>query len=529
LICLAILATLFMALQNGGRASVHTPFQNNLTPQEKRGRQIYMQGTSSSGREILAYLGDASLEVPGSAMPCSNCHGLNGEGKPEGGVIPTNLTWEYLTKPYGVTHPSGRKHPPYTERALELALTRGLDPAGNKLMNVMPRYQMSREDMADLIAYLKRLGLDRDPGVADDHLTIGILIPVRGDLAGIGQAVKAVTTAFFDEVNSQGGIYNRRVELKFVETAATPAATSANVKSFIQDEHIFAMTSAFTAGADKEIAALMAELEVPLVGPLTLFPQVGHPLNRQVFYLLSGIDEQSRALVNFASQKFPDKKAGALIVHPEGELAAGAVGAIKDQCQKNSCGSLETFSYRRADFNAPALARELSQKSKNVVFFLGKGDEALALMREADKLRWSPLLYLPGAAIGKEMFDAPLSFNQKIFLSFPTSPAAQTAEGIESFRALAAKYKLPADHPATQLSAYSAAKILVEGLKRVGKEVSREKLIAVLEGLYEYGTGLMPAVTYGPNRRIGAMGAYVVTIDLEKKQFAPVSSWVKTN
>ena len=79
------------------------------------------------------------------------------------------------------------------------------------------------------------------------------------------------------------------------------------------------------------------------------------------------------------------------------------------------------------------------------------------------------------------------------------------------------------------LSAFSAAKILVEGLKRAGREVSREKLIETLEGLSGYVTGLTPAVTYGPNRRIGAMGAYVVTIDLEKREFVPPSSWVNTD
>lgn len=528
--CLALLAGLLMLLQPGRLVLAVAPPQNTLTPQEKRGKQIYVQGTSSSGREILAYLGEAALEVPGSAMACANCHGLSGEGKPEGGVVPSNLTWEALTKPYGVTHASGRTHPPYTERALELALTRGLDPAGNKLLNVMPRYQMSHEDMADLIAYLKRLGKDIDPGVSESRIIIGTILPTRSDLAGVAQAIKAVTTAYFDEVNSQGGIYNRKIELKFVDTADTPAATSANVKRFIQDEQVFAMTGAFTAGSDRELATLMNDQEVPLVGPLTLYPQVGHPLNRHVFYLLSGMEGQARALVNFASQKSTDKKeAGVAVVYPESELSAGVLEAIKDQCQKKNCGPLEIYSYKSAQFDAPTLARKLSQTGKNVIFFLGTGGEGLALMKEADTLRWSPLLYLPGSAIGKEVFDAPLSFNRKIFLSFPTSPADQTAEGVEEFRALAAKYKLPATHLATQLSAYSAARILVEGLKRTGKDLSREKLVETLEGLNQYATGVIPAVTYGPNRRIGAMGAYVITIDLEKKQFLPASSWVNTN
>src|SRR4051794_31342997 len=98
--------------------------QTSLTTDQFRGKQIYTQGTSPSGKDVLAYVGESSIEVPGSAMTCSNCHGFDGRGKPESGVTPTNLAWESLTKPYGVTHADGRTHPPYTERALELAITR---------------------------------------------------------------------------------------------------------------------------------------------------------------------------------------------------------------------------------------------------------------------------------------------------------------------------------------------------------------------------------------------------------------------
>ena len=149
-------------------------------------------------------------------------------------------------------------------------------------------------------------------------------------------------------------------------------------------------------------------------------------------------------------------------------------------------------------------------------------------MREADKLGWSPSVLLTGAG-GGGIMEAPASFSRKIYLSFPTSPADQSAEGIAEFRALAAKYNLPKTHLAAQLSAQAAAKILVEGLKRAGKDVSRERLVETLEGLSQFATGLTPPVTYGPNRRIGALGAYVVTIDLEKKEFVPAGDWVSVD
>nr|MDQ3821287.1 ABC transporter substrate-binding protein [Acidobacteriota bacterium] len=452
-----------------------------------------------------------------------------GQGKPEGGVVPSNLTWEALTIPYGVTHANGRKHPPYTERALELALTRGLDPAGNRLLNVMPRYQMSGADMADLIAYLKRLGKDRDPGIGESSLVVGGLVPSQGALAELGQAVRAVTTGFFSEVNSQGGIYNRRVEVKFAETGETPAATRANVERLLTEEQPFVLTGAFIAGADKEIASLMQERETPLVGPFTLYPQVGFPLNRQVFYLLSGYEGQSRALVNFAAGREGARASGLAIVAPTGEQSERVVAAATAQAKKRAWSAPETYSYASGNFDAAKLAQQTRRKGQSVIIFLGSGAEALVFMKECEKLDWSPALHMVSAGAGREVFDSPAAFNHKIFVSFPTSPADQTMEGVKEFRAFAEKYQLPPHHLVAQISAYAAAKILVEGLKRAGKDASREKLIAALENLNRFETGLLPPVTYGPNRRIGALGAYVVSVDLEKKEFVPASGWIEAD
>jgi ABC-type branched-subunit amino acid transport system substrate-binding protein len=524
-----LLLGLAFSLVVGWEANGQIAASDEVKLRETRGKQIYIQGTSTSGKEILAYLGESSLEVPGSAMPCANCHGLNGEGKPEGGVDPSNLTWESLTKPYGLTHANGRRHPAYTERGLELAIRRGTDPAGNKLLNVMPRYQMTSGDMADLIAYLKRLGKDRDPGVYENKIVIGTAVPAKGALAEMGQAVKAVITAFFDELNSQGGIYNRRFEIKFIETGETPADTRANLERLLTDEQVFAMTGAFIAGAEKELIPLLAQKEVPLIGPLTLYPQTGFPLNRQVFYLLSGTDGQFRALVDFAAKKPELKNPGVAVIYPRSEINANVLEAIRDQSKKQGWSAPQNYDYVAGQFDAAGAVSKLNQANRTVVFFLGGSDEAMSLMKEAEKVNWFPSIFLASANAGARIVEAPAGFDGKLFLSFPTSPTDQTAEGVKEFLALSGKYQLPPKHLAAQMSAYSAAKILAEALKKAGKDVSREKLIQVLEGFYEYRTGLTPAISYGLNRRIGAMGAYVITVDLKTKQLIPASGWIGIN
>ena len=99
-----------------------------------------------------------AVEVPGAILPCANCHGADGRGKPDGSGSPTDIRWEALTRPDGVRYATGREHPPYTEPLLERAIATGVDPAGAKLHVAMPRYRMTESDMEDLVAYLLRIG-----------------------------------------------------------------------------------------------------------------------------------------------------------------------------------------------------------------------------------------------------------------------------------------------------------------------------------------------------------------------------------
>ena len=470
-----------------------------LTVSERRGKQIYLRGSSPSGQEITATIGE--LDVPTSTVSCAGCHGPHGEGKSEGGVTAGNLTWPNLIKPYGHTHPSGRRHGPFNESSITRAVVNGIDPDGNDLLVAMPRYKLSAPDMADLIAYLKRLDSDLDPGLTDNKITVGVLLPSQGSLADVGAAVKDVFTSYFEDLNSRGGIFNRKIELRFADVGSA--------RSFVQNEQVFAFVGGLSAGADDQLASLAREEEIPVIGPATLLPHMENPVNRYVFYLLPGVVEQAVSLVNFAAAQ-PELKFA--IVYDENSLGIAAANSAADHAKKLGREVVVKEVYTRNVVN------DLKNKGATAVFFFGSGSEQSAFLSEAAATGWSPQVFCLGVLSGKDL--ALSGFKNKIVIAVPTVPSDVSS-------ALYEQYKFQPRHIASQLSAFAAAKIFVEGLTRAGKDLSREKLITALEGLYDYETGSTPHVTFGPNRRIGAPGAYIVTFDPTTKQFAATSEWIK--
>jgi ABC-type branched-subunit amino acid transport system substrate-binding protein len=497
-----------------------------LTPAERRGRAFYFRGESSSKREVTAMIGD--VDVPASTVNCAGCHGRRGEGKTEGGVTAGNLTWNNLIKPYGHTHQNGRKHGPFTESSFAMAVVRGVDPAGNDLVVAMPHYRLSIEEMNDLIAYIKRLEFDRDPGLTAESIEVGVPLPTNAALAETGQAIRQVITAYFDELNAQGGIYNRKVKLHFTDPSTADAA--AGLRAMIAQNQIFAFVGGLSAGADKQIGALAREEEIPFIGPATLLPQVEQPPNRYIFYLLPGVREQASALVNFADQQFGLKKQRSAILFPTTELPSAAGEAAFERVKQAAGIEAVKVPYATGSFDANKVAQQLKTDGTNVVFIFGTGDEIANFLKAANALQWTPYVFSLGVLASRDLArDLPAAFTMRVYLSFPTVPGDVKTLGIAEYAALVEKHKLQTKHTAAQLAALAAAKVFVEALKRAGADLSREQLITALESLYDYETEFTPKLIFGPNRRVGAAGAYVITIDSEKKEFVSASGWVGAN
>ena len=178
---------------------------------------------------------------------------------------------------------------------------------------------------------------------------------------------------------------------------------------------------------------------------------------------------------------------------------------------------------------AAEIVASLKRDLADLVLFLGAESEAKALLKELEKGSGTPKILMPGALLGGAVYDVASSMKDNVYLAYPTLPEDMKERGVRELARLQKRVDLPVTNFPAQVTAYSAALILSEGLRRSGSELSREKLIYNLEKMYEFDTGLTPLITYGPNRHIGALGSYIVTINPDKKgerDFMSSKKWV---
>jgi hypothetical protein len=130
--------------ESGGTAWGSGAFDSN-------GQQIYFTATSQSGTAITYTGGPASggWMMMGGQLACASCHGPDGRGGEHSmGMMQTmdskDIRWSVLQDEFDA-------------EKFRLAVVEGQDPEGTQLNSDMPRWKISDEDLADLIAFLKTL------------------------------------------------------------------------------------------------------------------------------------------------------------------------------------------------------------------------------------------------------------------------------------------------------------------------------------------------------------------------------------
>jgi len=279
-------AWILLALLFASNAPAQEPDRKlELNPVQRRGKHIYLRGEGGSESPVYATLGDPPMQVSAKMLPCVNCHGYAGRGIPEGGVTPSNVSWSSLTKSYGTVHATGRRHGPYDENKLKRAITEGIDPSGNVLGVGMPKFQMSDADMEALIAYLKCIENDRDPGITGTSVTLATVLPLEGPLAPIGREVNAILRAYVEDINAGGGVYLRKIDLRVISAASTPEETSERLDAALDADGVFALLAPLVPGGESQLAALADRRGMPVIASLGASPDDMIGPSHYQFYL----------------------------------------------------------------------------------------------------------------------------------------------------------------------------------------------------------------------------------------------------
>jgi ABC-type branched-subunit amino acid transport system substrate-binding protein len=366
------------------------------------------------------------------------------------------------------------------------------------------------------------------------------VLPLTGTLAPLGQDIRDTLSAAFAEANEHGGIYGRRFELVVEDSRGDVSGTREATRKLIERDGVFALTGSFEPKGAGDTNEFLKRTEVPLIGPVTLSPHLTLPPNRFIFYLLPTFNDQARSLVDFISARRargqgsdlqttsrqatpsqPERRVSAAVIYMSGELEADALEGLRAQAQLRSVDIVYEHGYEAGRFAPARVVEAMARKKPDYVFFFGAGADIASCAREMERARFSAPLVSSVMMLGREAFELSPETAARTLLAYPSALPNQS--DFAEFLNLMQRRGVQLRSPAFQIIAYASAKTLIEAVKLSSRKLSRATLISALEGLRDYRTGVIPPLSFGPNRRVGVEGSFVVGIDLNNKRYVALS------
>jgi len=174
---------------------------------------------------------------------------------------------------------------------------------------------------------------------AADPIKIGVVTPLSGTYAGIGQQVKWGLELATKEVNAAGGIMGRQVELTFEDEEANPSVAVQKADKLFQVGKVDFLTGTVNSGSTLAVGQV-AERAGKLIATTVSFADsiTGDKCSPNVYRVNARAGQQSAALAVWLSKERP--KAQVFYLGPDYEMGRSTVAAFKSSAEKVGASSI---------------------------------------------------------------------------------------------------------------------------------------------------------------------------------------------
>ena len=350
---------------------------------------------------------------------------------------------------------------------------------------------MNRQSKTSVIALsllvLLPLPLARaENGVTATTILIGQSVSLSGPTAQLGHEMQAGAAAYFKFVNKRGGVHGRTIVLKTLDDGYEVDRTVANVKTLINEDRVFALFGLRGTAHTNAAAKIFTPARVPLFATFSGAQSLREPFNRYMFHVrASYLDETDAIFRQLSSMGL--SRIGVFYQNDgygkEGKAAAEE-SAKKYKLAISALGTVEPNS---SDAKSAAAAISRIQPQVVVMYASYKASAELVRdMRAAQYAQFMNLSIVGATALAKELGNDSRGIGVSQVVPFPWNIGIPI---VKEYQTVMTTETGKSEYSFLTLESYLSARILVEGLRRAGRDLTREKLIAALETIHDEGFG----------------------------------------
>jgi ABC-type branched-subunit amino acid transport system substrate-binding protein len=303
-----------------------------------------------------------------------------------------------------------------------------------------------------------------------------------------------------DYVNERGGVYGRKIELVSEDDRYEPSVAPAASKKLIEEHRVFALLGYVGTPTGVQHLPVVTQAKVPLVGMFTGAEALRVPLNRYVFHVRASYYDETEAIVEQVVST--GGRRIAVFYQDDAYGQAGLKGVEIAMTRRNmkiaALGTVE-----RNTVKVEGAVKSIHAAKPDAVVMISAYTSCAEFIRQMKRAGSAATFYnvsfVGSKALADELGKDGVGVAISQVVPFPWGTAVPV---VKEYQNLAKKVGFT-DYNFSALEGFLTAKVMVEGLRRAGRNPTREGLVEALEKMSDVDLGGF-FIGYSPKNRAGS-------------------------
>ncbi len=365
-----------------------------------------------------------------------------------------------------------------------------------------------------------------EEGVSKKEIKIGGIVDLSGPIAFMGKGVSDGAKLYFKYINDQGGIYGRKITYVLEDDGyQSPRAVQA-CKKLVAKDKVFCIFMVLGSAQSNAMYPFLESRGIPLITPATQNRDMGVPPRKYLFLADPTYTLQGKLAVEYIVDDMGIKNPKIACIYQDDTPGHDWRNGTRIGCKHYGLDLLE-LPYKRGTVDFSSQVAKCKNAGITHILEWTLIREPAIIMKEAQRLQYKAAYTTSTASMAKKIIDLAgdaVDYSNGFYCTGMVYDAyTETTPGITEYKNNMAKYKMCDINNFYNLYGYQAAATLVEGLKRAGKDLTREGMIKALETFKDFDNGILSPITWGPNKRAG--GSSVKMYKVKNGLWTPIGDW----
>ena len=361
------------------------------------------------------------------------------------------------------------------------------------------------------------------PGVTDKEILVGSCSALEGPSHFLGTETVNGAKAYFAMVNESGGVDGRKLKLVAYDDSYDPAKTEACFNR-LMEQKVFAL--GFFVGTPTAVKYIpMAESnKIPVVGLFTGAQTLYAPLRHWIVNVRASYFDETREQVDGMWGTLGYKKIG--VIYPEDAFGTAVLDGVKAALKAHDAEPVAAASYQRQTAQVGGAIDTVRAANPDAVVVVGPSNTVAPILKQSHARGWKPL-FLTVSFVGTDelILEAGPDAEGMVITQVMPPYYLTDFKTVALYRRELTKYFPSAQPSFVSLEGFVDAMVLVEGLKRAGKELTRDGLVRGIESIHEFDMGLGPQLKLNYSSKAHKGFDHVLPTVIRGGRAVPFTDW----